>query len=39
MNMTTKVSVIVCTFNRCGSLADTLASLAALKTNRHLTRW
>ena len=30
MNMTTKVSIIVCTFNRCGSLADTLASLAAL---------
>jgi glucosyl-dolichyl phosphate glucuronosyltransferase len=29
--MTTRVSVIVCTFNRCESLTDTLASLAALE--------
>lgn len=29
--MTAKVSVIVCTFNRCESLTDTLASLAALE--------
>lgn len=29
--MTTKVSVIVCTFNRCDSLAGTLASLRALE--------
>jgi glycosyltransferase involved in cell wall biosynthesis len=36
MTMTTKVSVIVCTFNRCGSLAETLASLAALEVPEEI---
>ena len=35
---TTSVSVIICTFNRCDSLAETLASLQAMQVPQYL-RW
>lgn len=34
--MTTRISVIVCTFNRCSSLVDTLESLNAMEVPSHI---
>jgi glucosyl-dolichyl phosphate glucuronosyltransferase len=36
LSVTTRISVIVCTFNRCGSLVDTLESLNAMEVPEHI---